>query len=96
MANRRAGLAVSDQRHSDKLTFPELFQPISIGDCEVANRIVMAPMNVLMSPGNLGYVCDQQLAYYAPTGSEAWHEASTSEHPKLWGAWMAPIREASP
>ncbi|MGD0255566.1 MAG: hypothetical protein ABSB99_08465 [Acidimicrobiales bacterium] len=94
MANRRAGLAVSYQRRPDKPAFPELFRPITIG--KVANRIVMAPTNVLMSPGNLGYVSDQQLAYYAPTGSEAWHEASTSEHPKLWGAWMAPVREASP
>jgi len=44
---------------------PELFQPIKIGKCEIANRIVMAPMNVLMSSGNTGLVNDQILAYYA-------------------------------
>ena len=44
---------------------PELFQPIKIGKCEIANRIVMAPMNVLMSSGNNGLVTDQNLAYYA-------------------------------
>jgi 2,4-dienoyl-CoA reductase-like NADH-dependent reductase (Old Yellow Enzyme family) len=45
--------------------YPELFQPIKIGNCEIANRIVMAPMNVLMSSGNTGLVNDQILAYYA-------------------------------
>jgi 2,4-dienoyl-CoA reductase-like NADH-dependent reductase (Old Yellow Enzyme family) len=45
--------------------YPELFQPIKIGNCEIKNRIVMAPMNVLMSSGNTGLVNDQILAYYA-------------------------------
>ncbi len=44
---------------------PELFQPIKIGNCQIDNRIVMAPMNVLMSSGNNGLVTDQNLAYYA-------------------------------
>lgn len=44
---------------------PELFQPIKIGKCQIDNRIVMAPMNVLMSSGNNGLVNDQILAYYA-------------------------------
>jgi 2,4-dienoyl-CoA reductase-like NADH-dependent reductase (Old Yellow Enzyme family) len=44
---------------------PELFQPIRIGGCEVKNRIVMAPMNVLFSVGNGGQVNEQILAYYA-------------------------------
>ena len=50
---------------SDEPAYPELFQPITIGNCEIKNRIVMSPMNVLMSRGNTGYVTDQQLAYYA-------------------------------
>src|SRR5512140_3415313 len=44
---------------------PELFQPIRIGGCEVKNRIVMAPMNVLFSVANSGLVNEQILAYYA-------------------------------
>jgi len=44
---------------------PELFEPIKIGGCEIENRIVMAPMNVLMCAGNTGLVNDQILAYYA-------------------------------
>ncbi len=35
--------------------YPELFQPIKIGSCRIENRIVMAPMNVLMSSGNTGF-----------------------------------------
>jgi 2,4-dienoyl-CoA reductase-like NADH-dependent reductase (Old Yellow Enzyme family) len=50
---------------SPKVPHPELFQPIEIGSCRIANRIVMAPMNVLMSSGNTGLVNDQILAYYA-------------------------------
>lgn len=45
--------------------FPELFEPIHIGDCEIKNRIVMAPMNTVMSLNNQGYVNEQILAYYA-------------------------------
>jgi 2,4-dienoyl-CoA reductase-like NADH-dependent reductase (Old Yellow Enzyme family) len=43
----------------------ELFEPIRIGNCEVKNRIVMAPMNVVFSTGNTGFVNEQILAYYA-------------------------------
>jgi 2,4-dienoyl-CoA reductase-like NADH-dependent reductase (Old Yellow Enzyme family) len=45
--------------------YPELFQPIRIGNCKIDNRIVMAPMNVLMNTGNTGLVNEQVLAYYA-------------------------------
>ncbi|RJP35727.1 MAG: NADH:flavin oxidoreductase [Actinobacteria bacterium] len=45
--------------------YPELFRPITIGNCEIPNRIVMAPMNTLFSMDNRGYVNDQILAYYA-------------------------------
>ena len=31
--------------------YPELFQPIKIGTCEIKNRIVMAPMNTVFSMG---------------------------------------------
>ncbi len=43
----------------------ELFQPITIGNVEIKNRIVMAPMNTIFSMDNLGYVNEQILAYYA-------------------------------
>src|SRR5450756_1837850 len=59
------GLAGTNGHRSDEPAYPELFKPITIGKCKIPNRIVMAPMNVLMSQGNLGYVNDQQLAYYA-------------------------------
>lgn len=42
-----------------------LFQPIKIGKAEIKNRIVMAPMNTVMSLDNRGYVNEQILAYYA-------------------------------
>ena len=45
--------------------YPELFQPIKIGTCEIKNRIVMAPMNTVFSMDNLGYVNEQIIAYYA-------------------------------
>jgi len=48
-----------------KLPYPELFEPIRIGSCEIENRIVMAPMNTLFSWDNQGYVNEQILAYYA-------------------------------
>ncbi len=62
---RDIGAVLSDDHRPADPAFPELFQPISIGNCEIPNRIVMAPMNVLMSRGNTGYINDQQLAYYA-------------------------------
>ena len=43
----------------------ELFEPITIGDVEIKNRIVMAPMNTLFSMNNLGYANEQIMAYYA-------------------------------
>ncbi len=42
-----------------------LFQPINIADCEIKNRVVMAPMNTVMSLDNQGYINEQILAYYA-------------------------------
>jgi len=48
-----------------KPAYPELFQPIKIGNCVIKNRIVMAPMNTVFSVGNLGYPNEQILAYYA-------------------------------
>lgn len=44
---------------------PELFEPIRIGNCEIENRIAMAPMNVLFSMDNRGYSNEQIPAYYA-------------------------------
>jgi len=65
MANPK-GKSSADAPHGvPNVHHPELFQPIEIGNCEIANRIVMAPMNVLMSSGNTGLVNDQILAYYA-------------------------------
>ena len=63
--DHKKGLAGTNGHRSDEPAYPELFQPINIAKCKIPNRIVMAPMNVLMSQGNLGYVGDQQLAYYA-------------------------------
>ncbi len=48
-----------------KAAHAELFEPITIGDVEIKNRIVMAPMNTLFSMNNLGYVNEQIMAYYA-------------------------------
>ena len=48
-----------------KTHYPELFQPIKIGNCEIKNRIAMAPMNTLFSMDNQGYVTEQCMAYYA-------------------------------
>ena len=53
------------QLDAAEVPHPELFQPIELGSCKIGNRIVMAPMNVLMSSGNTGLVNDQILAYYA-------------------------------
>jgi 2,4-dienoyl-CoA reductase-like NADH-dependent reductase (Old Yellow Enzyme family) len=58
-ASRKSSQAVAAVPH------PELFEPIEIGGCKIDNRIVMAPMNVLMCAGNTGLVNDQILAYYA-------------------------------
>jgi 2,4-dienoyl-CoA reductase-like NADH-dependent reductase (Old Yellow Enzyme family) len=55
----------SSQSHDSDTRYPELFHPINIGNCRIENRIVMSPMNVLMSSGNTGLVNDQVLAYYA-------------------------------
>jgi 2,4-dienoyl-CoA reductase-like NADH-dependent reductase (Old Yellow Enzyme family) len=60
-----AGAPKATKKKAPEIAHPELFQPIRIGRCQVANRIVMAPMNVLMSSGNTGLVNDQILAYYA-------------------------------
>jgi 2,4-dienoyl-CoA reductase-like NADH-dependent reductase (Old Yellow Enzyme family) len=60
-----AGAGNGAQQGATEVPHPELFQPIKIGNCQIENRIVMAPMNVLMSSGNNGLVTDQNLAYYA-------------------------------
>jgi len=39
-----------------------LFQPITIGDVEISNRIMMAPMNTRF--GYDGFVTDQLVDYY--------------------------------
>ncbi|MFX1303590.1 MAG: hypothetical protein ACFE9X_09555, partial [Promethearchaeota archaeon] len=39
-----------------------VFQPITIGDVEISNRIMMAPMNTRF--GYDGYVKDQLVDYY--------------------------------
>ena len=44
-----AGAGKGAQRGAAEVPHPELFQPIEIGKCKIDNRIVMAPMNVLMS-----------------------------------------------
>lgn len=46
------------------MSYDKLFEPIQIGDCEIKNRIAMAPMNMTYSGAN-GYLSDQSLAWYA-------------------------------
>jgi 2,4-dienoyl-CoA reductase-like NADH-dependent reductase (Old Yellow Enzyme family) len=66
MANPRARKLDGNRAETrSEPAYPELFQPIKIGNCKIENRIVMAPMNVLMNTGNTGLVNDQVLAYYA-------------------------------
>ena len=55
----------SSRTRASATGYPELFQPIRIGNCEIKNRIAMAPMNVLFSMDNRGYANDQIMAYYA-------------------------------
>lgn len=52
-------------RRAEAPAHAELFEPIRIGKVELKNRIAMAPMNVLFSMNNLGYVNEQIMAYYA-------------------------------
>ena len=62
-AQKSAGKSVN--MSSKKPAYPELFQPIKIGNCEIKNRIVMAPMNTVLSMNNLGYPNEEIYAYYA-------------------------------
>ncbi|HUT52838.1 MAG TPA: NADH:flavin oxidoreductase [bacterium] len=64
-AARAGGAAGKSAGAAKKPAYPELFQPIKIGGCEIKNRIVMAPMNTVMSLDNRGFVNEQILAYYA-------------------------------
>ena len=45
------------------MSYESLFEPIKIGRVEIKNRIGMAPMNLNFT--REGYMCEQQLAYYA-------------------------------
>ena len=47
-----------------KNQFKNIFNPITIGPVELKNRIVLAPMNEIMSGVN-GEVTQQEIAYYA-------------------------------
>ena len=57
--------AKSTMKVNPKKEFKNLYPPIQIKDVEIKNRIVMAPMNTVMSLDNRGYVNEQILAYYA-------------------------------
>ena len=46
------------------MTYEALFEPITIGDVEIKNRIAMAPMNMVYSDPE-GYNSEQWLAWYA-------------------------------
>jgi 2,4-dienoyl-CoA reductase-like NADH-dependent reductase (Old Yellow Enzyme family) len=46
------------------VSYEELFEPITIGDVEIKNRIAMAPMNMVYSDPD-GYNSEQWLAWYA-------------------------------
>lgn len=47
-----------------KTSFENIFKPIHLGPVELKNRIVLAPMNEIMSGVN-GEVTQQEIAYYA-------------------------------
>jgi 2,4-dienoyl-CoA reductase-like NADH-dependent reductase (Old Yellow Enzyme family) len=53
------------KKTTEKSAFKNLLSPIEIKGVEIKNRIVMAPMNTVMSLDNRGYVNEQILAYYA-------------------------------
>ena len=59
-------MAEKNREESDKnkATFHELFKPIKIGDCEVKNRIAVAPMNMTYSTQD-GYITNQDIAHLA-------------------------------
>jgi 2,4-dienoyl-CoA reductase-like NADH-dependent reductase (Old Yellow Enzyme family) len=58
--------AAGDGRNTEEesVVYDELFEPITIGDVEIANRIAMAPMNMVYSDPD-GYNSEQWLAWYA-------------------------------
>ena len=47
-----------------KKKYDAIFEPITIGNVEIKNRIAMAPMNMNFTDPN-HYVSRQQMAYYA-------------------------------
>jgi 2,4-dienoyl-CoA reductase-like NADH-dependent reductase (Old Yellow Enzyme family) len=59
-------MAEKDSKGSSKNKegFHELFKPIKIGDCEIKNRIALAPMNMAYSTQD-GYVTNQDIAHLA-------------------------------
>jgi len=57
--------APSSHKRAGAPTHAELFEPIRIGNCEIKNRIAMAPMNTVLSLDNRGYPNEQIMAYYA-------------------------------
>ena len=62
----RTMTAAQSRHHSAaEPAYRELFEPVRIGNCEIKNRIAMAPMNVLFSMNNRGYPNEQIMAYYA-------------------------------
>ena len=56
---------MAEKKAAKKGEFKNLLSPIEIKGVEIRNRIVMAPMNTVMSLDNRGYVNEQILAYYA-------------------------------
>jgi 2,4-dienoyl-CoA reductase-like NADH-dependent reductase (Old Yellow Enzyme family) len=56
---------MAEKKTVKKGDFKNLLSPIEIKGVEIHNRIVMAPMNTVMSLDNRGYVNEQILAYYA-------------------------------
>lgn len=65
--------------------FDAIFEPITIGQVEIKNRIAMAPMNMNFTDPN-HYISRQQMAYYAArakggTGLIIMEAVGGSEHP---------------
>jgi 2-enoate reductase len=63
--------AQSSRKRAGAPTHAELFEPIRIGNCEIKNRIAMAPMNTVLSMDNRGYTNEQIMAYYAARAKAA-------------------------
>lgn len=71
-----------------------IFEPITIGNVEIKNRIAMAPMNMNYT-GPQRYVSDQQLAYFVPgpRGHGAHHHRCGEGHIASDGGYVSEVQQ---